>query len=88
MTAIIMRNKAREMKNLVEDGLHIFGKVMNMCSQMCEEDEMGERGGYYGNRDMDYPYGDRMGMREPMMPEPWYGDRRGVRGTGRYSMYR
>lgn len=88
MTAIIMRNKAQELKGMIEQGLHIFGKCMNIAEQMCEEDEMGERGGYYGNRDMDYPYGDRMGMREPMMHDPWYGERRGVRGTGRYSMYR
>ena len=84
-----MRNKAMEMKGLIEDGLHIFGKAMNIAQQMCEEGEMGERG-YYGHKDMDYPYGDRMGMRAPHYPmEPWeYGDRQGVRGTGRYSMYR
>ena len=80
MTAIIMQNKATEIKELVEQGLHIFGKVMNMCEQMCEEDDMGERGGY-GMREYGSPYGDRMNMREG------YGERRGVRGTGRYSSY-
>lgn len=86
MTAIIMRDKARQMKSLVEEGLNIFGKVMTMCNDMCEG-EMGERGGYYGNRDMDYQYGDRMGMRD--YPQyPMMGERQGVRGTGRYSMYR
>jgi len=94
----IPRAKTEELKGMVEDGLHVFGKVMSRLSQMCEEPEMGER---IGMREMDYPYGDRMGMREdydhmgerhyPMSPygDRWeaYGDRRGVRGTGRYSMY-
>lgn len=91
-TVVMMRNKAKEMKSLVEEGLHAFGKVMTMCQDMCEESEMGERGGYYGHRDYDYPYGDRMGMREHMpqypMYDPYMGERQGVRGTGRYSMYR
>lgn len=87
-TVVMMQNKAREMKNLVEEGLHAFGKVMAMCQDMCEESEMGERGGYYGHRDMDYPYGDRMGMRDNSEMPPYdYGERRGVRGTGRYSRY-
>lgn len=93
MTVVMMRDKASQMKELVEQGLHIFGKVMNMCEQMCDESEMGERGGY-GMREMDYPYGDRMGMREdyPMGEKhypmyPYMGERRGVRGTGRYSRY-
>lgn len=93
MTMIIKVPKAKteELKGMVEEGLHIFGKVMSHLSQMCEESEMGER---MGMRDMDYPYADRMGMREDMgmrgnMPmSPYeYGDRRGVRGTGRYSRY-
>ena len=85
-----MKNKAQQMKGLVEEGLNIFGKVMTMCNDLCE-DEMGERGGYYGHRDMDYPYGDRMGMRNyPQYPmyDPYMGERQGVRGTGRYGMYR
>lgn len=91
-TVVMMRNKAKEMKSLVEEGLHAFGKVMTMCQDMCEESEMGERGGYYGQRDYDYPYGDRMGMRGQMpqypMYDPYMGERQGVRGTGRYGMYR
>ncbi|MBQ0074654.1 MAG: hypothetical protein KBT34_10715 [Prevotella sp.] len=88
-TVVMMRNKAKEMKSLVEEGLHAFGKVMTMCQDMCEESEMGERG-YYGHRDYDYPYGDRMGMRDyPQYPyDPYMGERQGVRGTGRYGMYR
>lgn len=93
-TVVMMRNKARQMKSLVEEGLHAFGKVMTMCQDMCEESQMGERGGYYGNRDMDYPYPD-MGMRGQMpqypqypMHDPYMGMRQGVPGTGRYGMYR
>ena len=81
---------------MIEDGLHIFGRAMSLAEEMCESSEMGEHGGYYGCRDMDYPYGDRyMGERHypqyPMMGERGYdymGERQGVRGTGRYSMYR
>ena len=90
MTAIIMRDKAQELKGMIEEGLHIFGKCMNIAEQMCEG-EMGERGGYYGHRDMDYPYPDRMGMRDyPQYPmhDSYMGERQGVRGTGRYGMYR
>lgn len=84
MTAIIpiQRNKVEELKHLMKEGMHLI-------EEMGEESQMGER---YGMRDMDYPYGDRMGMRDmPMSPygDRWeaYGDRRGVRGTGRYSRY-
>lgn len=85
MTAIIPihRGKMEELKHLMKEGMHLL-------EEMCEETQMGERN--YGERDMDYPYGDRMGMRNyPMSPygDRWeaYGDRRGVRGTGRYSRY-
>lgn len=90
MTIVMMRDKAHQMKGLVEEGLNIFGKVMTMCNDMCEESQMGERGGYYGHRDMDYPYPD-MGMRGhmPQYPyDPYMGMRQGVPGTGRYGMYR
>lgn len=94
MSTIMIRvpkQKTEELKGMVEQGLHIFGKVMNLCETMCDG-EMGER--YYGHREMDYPYGDRMEMRNypPQYPygDRWqaYGDRQGVPGTGRYSMYR
>lgn len=87
MTAIIMRDKAQELKGMIEHGLHIFGKCMNIAEQMCEGD-FNERvgGGYYGDK-MEYP---PMPPVPPQyhMPEYWYGDRRGVPGTGRYSMFR
>lgn len=89
MTAIIMREKSHELKEM----LH---RALDIAEQMCEG-EMGERGGYGMRTDMP-PYGERggYGMREdgyypPQYPmgERWeaYGDRRGVRGTGRYSRY-
>lgn len=95
MTTIIRvpRAKQEELKGLISEGLHIFGRAMTLTEQMCEEG--------FGERNMDYPYADRIGMREdydhmgmrdyPMSPygDRWeaYGDRRGVRGTGRYSRY-
>lgn len=95
----VPKDKTMELKGMISEGLHIFGRAMSLAEEMCEGAEMGERGGYYGNRDMDYPYGDRMGMREDYMGERHYpqypimgerdymGERRGVRGTGRYSRY-
>ncbi len=75
---------------MIEQGLHIFGKCMNIAEQMCDgemgmRDDYGMRGGY----------GDRMGMREdgyypPMYPmgDPYMGERRGRSGrTGRYVSY-
>lgn len=67
------KTKAAELKEMVEDGLHILGRAMTIAEQMCEEGEYGDR---YGDR---YP---DMGEREPYM-----GERRGVRGTGRYSRF-
>lgn len=81
----VPRQKTEELKGMIEQGLHMLGKAMNIAESMCEDDMMGER------------YGHRMGMRDeeyypPQYPmnERWeaYGDRQGMRGTGRYSMYR
>lgn len=88
----VPKDKTMELKSMISEGLHIFGRAMSLAEEMCEASEMGERGGYYGNRDMDYPYGDRMGERHypqyPMMSErDFMGERQGVRGTGRYSRY-
>ncbi|MCQ2232640.1 MAG: hypothetical protein MJZ30_12410 [Paludibacteraceae bacterium] len=96
-----MKHKAAEIKELCEEGLHAFGKVMTIAQQMCEGGElgerqgnggyMGERGGYMGER---YGYGMRedypMGMREDYpMGEHGYGymgERRGRSAmTGRYT---
>lgn len=75
MTMIIMREKSHELKE-------ILGRAMELVAQMCDDsNEMGERGGY-GSR-----YYDReMGMRDEMPPYEM-GERRGMRGTGRYSRY-
>ena len=106
----VPRQKTEELKGMISEGLHIFGRAMSLAEQMCEDSEMGERGGGYsysdrggyGQRDMNGPYGERMdgmgermGMREESMGErmgmpqsPYeYSERRGVRGTGRYSRY-
>lgn len=73
MTAIIMREKSHELKEMLT-------RALDIVEEMCEG-EMGERGGY-GMREGYYPPQYPMGER-------WeaYGDRRGVRGTGRYSRY-
>ena len=75
MTTIIMREKSHELKE-------ILSRALDVVEQMCDG-EMGERGGY-GSR-----YYDRdMGMRDyPEMPPYDMGERRGMRGTGRYSRY-
>lgn len=80
MTTIIMREKSHELKE-------ILTRALDVVEQMCEG-EMGERGGYgnrYYDRDM---MGERMGMRDYQeMPPYEMGERRGVKGTGRYSRY-
>lgn len=83
MSMIIIKKKTGELKGLINEGLHVLGRAMSMCEELCEGSE-------YGERNMDYPYSDRMGMRDNYeYPEyPYMGERRGVRGTGRYSMYR
>lgn len=75
-----------------------YGKELYECIEdLAEGSQMGERGGYgrYGNRGGNSGgsgggYGNRYGNRED---EDWeddddFGERRGVRGTGRYSRYR
>lgn len=82
MTTVILREKSHELKE-------ILGRAMELVAQMCDDsNEMGERGGYgnrYYDRDM---MGERMGMRDYQeMPPYEMGERRGVKGTGRYSRY-
>ena len=75
MTMIIMREKSHELKEMLT-------RALEVVEQMCEG-EMGERGGYgsrYYDRDRE------MGMRDEMPPYEM-GERRGMRGTGRYSRY-
>ena len=53
------KKKVAELKETIEDGLHLFGKAMNIAQQMCEGEDYGERygerfgeddGAYYGER--------------------------------------
>ena len=88
----ISENKVEKMSDYAEKMLRYGGKLMQCLAELSEgesmgqreydeddydDDEMGERGGYgrggYGNRG-GYPGG--------------MNQRRGVRGTGRYSRYR
>lgn len=77
----VPKHKTEELKGMIEEGLHIFGRAMSVAESMCHESEIGER----------YEYGDRMGMRDYPMPPygdrypDMYGDRMGMRG--RYSRY-
>lgn len=86
----ISENKVEKMSDYAEKMLKYGGKLMQCLEELSEssmgqreydeddeeEDEMGERGGY-GSRG---GYGNRGGG--------GMGQRRGVKGTGRYSRYR
>ena len=87
----IEEESAMEMKEHAKKALKHMGKLMECVEELCEESQMGERGGYgnrgggsggYGNR-----YGNRMGYRD----EEWededddFGERRGRSSrTGRF----
>ena len=81
----ISHDKVEDLAENIEKGLRYVGKAMQCIDELMNEGGWGERSGYgmrhgYGMRDdMDY--------RNPMDDEDM-GMRRGVRGTGRYSMYR
>lgn len=95
-------SKVDKMAELAEKMLKYGGKLMSCIEELSEESGMGERGGYgnrgsggsmgnryierdgaggsrtggYGNRDEDWEEDEQMG------------ERRGVKGTGRYSRFR
>ena len=72
----VPRKQTEELKGMISDGLHIFGRAMSLAEQICEDAQMGER-------NMDYPYGDRYGDRMGM--RDYMGERRGRSSvTGRY----
>lgn len=87
----IEEDSAMELKEHAKKALKHMGKLMECVEELCEESQMGERGGYgnrgggsggYGNR-----YGNRMGYRD----EEWededddFGERRGRSSrTGRF----
>jgi hypothetical protein len=98
----IEESKVDKMSELAEKMLKYGGKLMSCIEELSEESGMGERGGYgnrgsggsmgnryierdgaggnrtggYGNRDEDWEEDEQMG------------ERRGVKGTGRYSRFR
>lgn len=95
---MIIEESVMDIKEHASKALKHMGKLMECVEDLCEESQMGERGGYgrYGNRggygggNSGGGYGNRYGNRED---EDWnddddFGERRGVRGTGRYSRYR
>lgn len=85
----ITENAKDKMAEHAEKVLRHAGKLMQ-CIEELGASQMGERGGRYGERwdeddDEDY-MGERYGNRGGN--SGGYGERRGVRGTGRYSRYR
>ena len=75
-----------EIEEIAECLYKLKKDVKKIMRHLTEGEEFGERGGYsgggYGNRGGGY--GNRMEDDD----EEEYGDRRGVKGTGRYSRYR
>lgn len=60
------KDKASELKQMINEGLHVFGRAMSIAEQMCSGADYGDR---YGDR---YDgYGDRM----PYDDEPYMGER-------------
>lgn len=96
----IEEDSAMELKEHAKKALKHMGKLMECVEELCEESQMGERGGSYGNRGggrygnrggysggSGGGYGNRMGYRD----EEWededddFGERRGRSSrTGRY----
>lgn len=100
----ITEDKAMDLKEKAKKILKYGKEMYECIEELAEESQMGERGGYgrYGNRGgygggsssggySGGGYGNRYGNRE--YEDDWddgddFGERRGVRGTGRYSRYR
>ena len=91
----IEESKVDKMAELAEKMLKYGGKLMSCIEELSEESGMGERGGYregsMGNRyiERDGAGGNRggYGMRDDDEDDQM-GERRGVKGTGRYSRFR
>lgn len=82
----ISESKKEKLSEHIEKALHEMGKAMAAVEQMGGGeyghrygDEMGMRGDY-GSRGN---YGSRMGYRDDEDDEMMWGERRGVRGSGR-----
>lgn len=86
----IEESSAMEMKDHAKKALKHMGKLMECVEELCEESQMGERGGSrcYGNRyDSVGRYGNRMGYREEDFEDDDedFGERRGRSSrTGRF----
>ena len=93
----IEEDSAMELKEHATKALKHMGKLMERVEELCEDSQMGQRGGYgnryggggYGNRygNRDVGYGSRMGSRDE--DEEWdegdMGERRyRSRRTGRF----
>ena len=75
----ITESKVEKMSDYAEKMLKYGGKLMQCIEELSGGESMGRRERYYDDDDERYDeMGDRVG----------YGERRGVRGTGRYSRYR
>lgn len=72
MIVKVPKNQVDELKGMIEEGLHVFGRAMSIAEQMCD-DPMGERN----------DYGMRMGMRDDY--DPMMDDEMATRGG--YSRY-
>ncbi|MCM1452436.1 MAG: hypothetical protein NC102_09260 [Clostridium sp.] len=85
----ITESKADKLAEHAEKVLRHGKKLYECIEELCEESQIGERGGAYGsrygNRGGGYGYGSRMGQREDWEDEEEsdFGQRRGVAGSGR-----
>lgn len=91
----ISESKADKLKEHAYKSMKHLGKLYECIEELCEDSSMGERGGNYGNRYGNRyggggSYGNRMGYRDEEYEDDDndFGQRRGVRGTGRYSRFR
>lgn len=86
----ITENKMSDLYEYAEKMLKYGGKMMSCLEDLKEGKSMGHRGYGYGNRYESDGYGERDWEEED--EDSGYGnrmgERRGVRGTGRYSRYR
>lgn len=88
MSMMVIRMPQQKVDDLavhIENGLRCIGKAMQCIDEMQHQPEMGERNdmGYRNGGWERYPM--EMGSRYPDYDE--MGERRGVRGTGRYSRF-